>query len=553
MTKRILALLALSLMMIQPAMAQAADIGMYTRTNNTDITTPTFGATWNGQNSTGGIFYNDLSGNWDQITLPKINAAGLGPPTVSNDNTQGYAIGSQFFDTVGLQTYVCSDASTGAAVWSQFSNITGGGGGISGSISSGQVAVGSGVNAIGGSSAFTYSGTTLTVPSLAMPGSSSGTFTITPAVAAGSVNIIPPTANPLDAQIAIGQGSSALQFKGVTGDISMADTGVTTLATVNITPGVYPNAVVTVNSKGLCTSVTNGGSPGTGTVTSIAETGDGVLFGSITGSPVTSAGTFNLSSSQLNAPASSWFGNATGSPAAWGFITSAIPYALGGTNATSQSAFRVNASPFTTLGDTLYGGASGVPTRLAGNITTSPQFLTQTGNGSISAAPVLTGFSSVLPSITFTLTGGNIQEDVIQANLSLASIGGLLNVSSQVTGVGAIANGMTGASTAAGALTNLGATPIQLPVLIKTGNYTRLIGDYIVEYNCAGGNVFDFIPAASSSTAGIIYRVVKIDGTSNSITVTPPSGLINGASSYTITTPFNGAGFWNDSTNYYLQ
>ncbi len=45
------------------------------------------------------------------------------------------------------------------------------------------------------------------------------------------------------------------------------------------------------------------------------------------------------------------------------------------------------ANPMTTLGDTVYGGASGTVTRLAGNTTTTKQFLSQTGTGSASAAP----------------------------------------------------------------------------------------------------------------------------------------------------------------------
>jgi hypothetical protein len=44
-------------------------------------------------------------------------------------------------------------------------------------------------------------------------------------------------------------------------------------------------------------------------------------------------------------------------------------------------------NPMTTLGDTDYGGASGVETRLAGNTTTTKKYLSQTGNGSVSAAP----------------------------------------------------------------------------------------------------------------------------------------------------------------------
>lgn len=44
-------------------------------------------------------------------------------------------------------------------------------------------------------------------------------------------------------------------------------------------------------------------------------------------------------------------------------------------------------NPMTTLGDTIYGGASGTPTALTGNTTATKEFLTQTGTGSVSAAP----------------------------------------------------------------------------------------------------------------------------------------------------------------------
>lgn len=44
-------------------------------------------------------------------------------------------------------------------------------------------------------------------------------------------------------------------------------------------------------------------------------------------------------------------------------------------------------NPLTTLGDIVHGGASGASTRLAGNTTTGRYFLTQTGNGTVSAAP----------------------------------------------------------------------------------------------------------------------------------------------------------------------
>jgi len=94
-----------------------------------------------------------------------------------------------------------------------------------------------------------------------------------------------------------------------------------------------------------------------------------------------------------------------------------------------------NLSPLTTLGDTLYGGASGFDTRLAGNITTSKLFQTQTGSGSVSAAPVWAAI---------------VAADVPTLNQS--TTGTALNV----TGTVAIANGGTGATTAAAALTALG-------------------------------------------------------------------------------------------------
>jgi hypothetical protein len=54
---------------------------------------------------------------------------------------------------------------------------------------------------------------------------------------------------------------------------------------------------------------------------------------------------------------------------------------------TPATAFN-NISPTTTLGDTIYGGASGVGTRLAGNTVATRKFMRQLGTGSASAAPV---------------------------------------------------------------------------------------------------------------------------------------------------------------------
>jgi hypothetical protein len=56
------------------------------------------------------------AGTWSVI---KDNwAAGAGP-TVNDDDVGGYAIGSYWIDTTNDEAYVCSDATTGAAVWKQ--------------------------------------------------------------------------------------------------------------------------------------------------------------------------------------------------------------------------------------------------------------------------------------------------------------------------------------------------------------------------------------------------------------------------------------------------
>jgi hypothetical protein len=68
-------------------------------------------------------------------------------------------------------------------------------------------------------------------------------------------------------------------------------------------------------------------------------------------------------------------------------VTAVLGFINGGCNATSASACFNNIWPGTTLGDTDYGGASGIGTRLAGNITATKMYLSQTGSGSVSAAP----------------------------------------------------------------------------------------------------------------------------------------------------------------------
>lgn len=53
----------------------------------------------------------------DKITKIKLDATQA--PTVNNDVDEGYAIGSRWFDNTNDKEYVCLDASTGSAVWTE--------------------------------------------------------------------------------------------------------------------------------------------------------------------------------------------------------------------------------------------------------------------------------------------------------------------------------------------------------------------------------------------------------------------------------------------------
>ncbi len=68
-------------------------------------------------------------------------------------------------------------------------------------------------------------------------------------------------------------------------------------------------------------------------------------------------------------------------------VTLPVAIANGGTGASTKAAAHDALSPMSTLGDIVYGGASGTGTRLAGNIAATNKWLRQIGTGSASAAP----------------------------------------------------------------------------------------------------------------------------------------------------------------------
>lgn len=109
--------------------------------------------------------------------------------------------------------------------------------------------------------------------------------------------------------------------------------------------------------------------------------------------------------------------------------SSTIAISSGGTGQTTANAAFNALSPMTALGDIIYGAASGVGSRLAGNTTSTKKFLTQTGDGVNSSAP---GWNSIvsgdLPSIAHSSLTGLTSGDDHTQYITLSPTTGTRNV-----------------------------------------------------------------------------------------------------------------------------
>ena len=101
---------------------------------------------------------------------------------------------------------------------------------------------------------------------------------------------------------------------------------------------------------------------------------------------------------------------------------SAIGLSYGGTGQTSKAAGFNALSPITTLGDLIYGDAANSNARLAGNTTTTKQFLSSTGNGTNAAAPAWGALANA--DIPTALTGKTYNGLTLTANATGFSVGG---------------------------------------------------------------------------------------------------------------------------------
>lgn len=266
-----------------------------------------------------------------------------------------------------------------------------------------------------------------------------------------------------------------------------------------------PNTAVVAGSYGSATQVPGYTVDAQGRLTSASNTAIQIAESQVTGL---------VDDLALKAPlASPTF---TGTPAA--------PTAAGGTNTTqiATTAFvtaAVTASnPMTTLGDTTYGGTSGVITRLAGNTTTTKKFLSQTGDGAASAA---TSWSTVTASdVGLGNVTNNAQVTSVGATAPVASSGGTTPTIS-ITQAGAAANGYlssTDWNTFNGKQAALGYTPVN-----KAGDTG--VGDLSMGALTASGLV-----SARGSSSGFYGYVAKVergaDGSAAAVFTDTTSGIL---------------------------
>ena len=242
--------------------------------------------------------------------------------------------------------------------------------------------------------------------------------------------------------------------------------------------------ILTATGAGTATWQANSGGGGGGAVASVfgrtgavvADTGDysfSQISGTVASGQLPSATTGAAGAIQMTGD----LAGTGGAPEVVStHLSAALPINQGGTGqATASTGFNA-LSPLTTLGDTLYGGASGAGTRLAGSTSATKMYLTQTGTGSASAAPTWAVIAAAdLPSATTSAKGA------VEFNNSTGNIAGL----------------GTAALGSSGVVADAGHVHPTTGVLPTTGG--TVTGNLILS-----ANTFSMQPATGTSTAASI-------------------------------------------------
>lgn len=243
---------------------------------------------------------------------------------------------------------------------------------------------------------------------------------------------------------------------------------------------------------------------GGGTVTSVAMTGDGTIFNSsVSGSPITTSGT--LAPSLVSQTANTVLAGPTSGPIAAPTFRTLVANDI-------PSLPYIPTTVMTTLGDTIYGGASGAATRLAGNTTTTKMYLSQTGAaGPVSAAPV---WAQIAIGDLANVAGGTVLgNNTTSSAAPSATISPVLGIPGTSTGTIALAS-----STASGKYT------ITAPANAATPTLTLPTTSNVLAGQLAGDGTVFSSSLVTASAAGTLTLPTPQNQTANTHFAGPASG-----------------------------
>ena len=399
-----------------------------------------------------------------RVALCKYDATAA--PTVSNDDTQGYAPGSIWIDRTHAKAYVCVSNATGAAVWKEVGSSAGTvtsidvSGGTTGLTTSGGPVTGSGTITLAGTLAVANGGTGATSAGSARTNLGATTvggnvFTLTNPSA-----ITFPRFNADNSVSAL----DAATFRTAIG----AGTGSGTVTAVSITTA---NGVSGSSSGGATPALTitlGAITPTTVNALTLASQAVGfTIAGGTTSKTLTVSNTADVSGTNTGDQTITLTGNVTGSGTgsfattiAAGVVTNAM---LAGSIATSKLA-----SATTTGGNLL---ALADPSAVT--------FIRINADNTVTALSA-SAFRTAIGAGTSSASGTVTSIDVSGGTTGLTFGGGPITSSGTITASGtlAVANGGTGAASAGSARTNLGlgtmATQDATAVAITGGSITGM-------------------------------------------------------------------------------